>query len=113
MSGNGSSPGRRLALVCNRFGGAVAGGAELMMGELGHGLRDRGWDVDVVTSAARDLYTWKNDLPEGTSQEGGMRVTRFRTVVGTDRRARNRIGNRIGTGAPVPLADQYRWMNAG
>jgi len=83
------------------------------MGELGHGLRDRGWDVDVVTSAARDLYTWKNELPEGTSQEDGMCVTRFRTVVGTDRRARNRIGNRIGTGAPVPLADQYRWMNAG
>jgi glycosyltransferase involved in cell wall biosynthesis len=110
---NESSPGRRVALVCNRFGDGVAGGAELVMAELGRGLHERGWQVDVVTSAARDLYTWKNELPEGTSEEDGLRVLRFRTVLGGDRRARNRIGGLIGTGAPVPLADQYRWMNAG
>ena len=110
---NGSSPSRRVALVCNRFGEGVAGGAELVMAELGRGLSERGWNVDVITSAARDLYTWKNELPEGTSEEDGLRVKRFRTVIGDDRRARNRIGNLIGSGAPVPLADQYRWMNAG
>jgi glycosyltransferase involved in cell wall biosynthesis len=108
-----SSPGRRLALVCNRFGEGVAGGAELVMAELGHGLHDHRWNIDVVTSTARDLYTWRNELPEGLSVEDGLRVMRFRTVVGPDRRARSRIGNLIGTGAPVPLADQYRWMNAG
>src|SRR5262245_21781456 len=78
---NGSGPDRRLALVCNRFGEGVAGGAELVVGELGRGLRERGWAVDVVTSAARDLYTWKNELPEGESVEDGLRVLRFPTVV--------------------------------
>lgn len=105
--------GRRLALVCNRFGADVAGGAEMVVGELGQGLSRRGWDVDIVTSSARDLYTWKNELPEGESRQDGLRVLRFRTVVGPDRRERNRIGNLVGAGAPVALADQYRWMNAG
>lgn len=108
-----STPGRRLALVCNRFGADVAGGAEMVVGELGRGLAQRGWDVDIVTSAARDLYTWRNELPEGESREDGLRVLRFRTAVGADQRARNRIGNLVGAGAPVPLTDQYRWMNAG
>jgi glycosyltransferase involved in cell wall biosynthesis len=105
--------GRRVALVCNRFGPDVAGGAELVMAELGQGLHGRGWEVDVITSAARDLYTWRNELPEGTSVEAGLRVLRFRTVLGADQKARNRIGGLIGAGADVPLADQYRWMNAG
>jgi glycosyltransferase involved in cell wall biosynthesis len=110
---NGSAPDRRIALVCNRFGAGVAGGAELVLAELGRGLRDRGWGIDVVTSAARDLYTWKNELPEGTSLEDGLRVTRFRTFAGADKRARSRIGNLIGTGMPIPIEDQYRWMNGG
>src|SRR5205085_9622578 len=103
----------RLAIVCNRFGPEVAGGAEVAMAELGRGLAERGWDVDVVTSAARDLYTWRNELPEGESVEDGLRVLRFRTMPTDDHRTRNRIGNLIGAGARVSLDDQYRWMNRG
>jgi glycosyltransferase involved in cell wall biosynthesis len=110
---NGRGTNRRLALVCNRFGADVAGGAELVVGELGRGLGERGWDIDIVTSSARDLYTWKNELPEGESREDGLRVLRFRTVISPDKKTRNRIGNLVGMGAPVPLDDQYRWMNGG
>jgi glycosyltransferase involved in cell wall biosynthesis len=108
-----SRPGRRVALVCNRFGEDVAGGAELVMAELGRGLHDRGWEVDVVTSAARDLYTWKNEFSEGESIEDDLRVLRFHTVLAANARPRNRIGNQVGMGAAVPLDDQYRWMNGG
>jgi glycosyltransferase involved in cell wall biosynthesis len=107
---NGGGHGR-LALVCNRFGVDVAGGAELVIAELGRGLHERGWEVDVVTSAARDHYTWRNELPEGESAEDGLRVMRFPTVVDGGIRAHNRIGNLIGMGTTVPLADQYLWMN--
>jgi glycosyltransferase involved in cell wall biosynthesis len=110
---NGGSPDRRIALVCNRYGEGVAGGAEAVVAELGRGLLERGWNVDVVTSAARDLYTWKNELPEGESTEDGVRVLRFRTVMTSGDGERNRIGNLIGMGAPVSLTDQYRWMNGG
>jgi glycosyltransferase involved in cell wall biosynthesis len=104
---------RRIALVSNRFGEGVAGGAELVLNELGQGLRGRGWEVDVVSSAARDLYTWKNEFPEGESVEDGIRVLRFRADYDRNSRDRRRVGNRIGAGADVPLQDQYRWMNAG
>jgi glycosyltransferase involved in cell wall biosynthesis len=104
---------RRVALVCNRFGEMVAGGAEMLMRELGTGLHARGWRVDVITSAARDLYTWRNELPEGESIEDGLRVVRFRTQVSRSQRLRNHIGGAISAGESVSLDDQYRWMNGG
>jgi glycosyltransferase involved in cell wall biosynthesis len=110
-SGEGPDSGRRIALVCNRFGKDVAGGAEVVMRELGLGLRARGWEVDAIASAARDLYTWENEYTEGESEEDDLRVLRFRTVMTADQRDRERIGNLIGLGAPVPLSDQYRWIN--
>jgi glycosyltransferase involved in cell wall biosynthesis len=102
----------RLALVCNRFGSGAAGGAETMMAELGGGLRERGWDVDILTSTARDMYTWGKDLPEGDSVEMGLRVLRFDAVAG-HRADRRRLDGLISAGAAVSVPDQYRWMNAG
>jgi glycosyltransferase involved in cell wall biosynthesis len=99
--------------VANRFGDDVAGGAEMVIAELGRGLHGRGWQVDIITSSARDLYTWKNELPEGESVEHGLRVLRFETMQPTKARERNRIGNQIAAGATVSLTDQYRWMNYG
>lgn len=105
---------RRLALVCNRFGPDVAGGAEMVLSELGRGLHVRGWEVEVITSCARDLYTWKNELPEGESDEGGLRVLRFPAVYErATRQQRSRLGSLILMGADVPVDDQVRWMNAG
>jgi glycosyltransferase involved in cell wall biosynthesis len=108
-----AQPRGRLAFVANRFGDDVAGGAEMVIGELGRGLHGRGWQVDIITSSARDLYTWKNELPEGESVEHGLRVLRFETMQPTKARERNRIGNQIAAGATVSLTDQYRWMNYG
>jgi glycosyltransferase involved in cell wall biosynthesis len=105
---------RRLALVCNRFGDDVAGGAEIVLSELGRGLHARGWHVDVITSAARDLYTWRNELPGGESHEHGIRVLRFPAVYERETRSeRDRIGNLILAGVYVSVDDQVRWMNAG
>lgn len=110
IGNNVLSTGRRIALVCTRFGDGVAGGAEVLMKELGRGLSVRGWVVDVLASAARDHYTWKNEFREGESWEHDLRVIRFPTKRsrGPDR---ERIGHRIGFGAPVSLGEQYRWMN--
>ena len=45
----------RIALVCSRFGPDVVGGAETVMAELGRGLHERGRQVDVLTTTAKDL----------------------------------------------------------
>lgn len=104
----------RLAFVCNRFGDGVAGGAEMVVAELGYGLRARGWQVDVITSCARDLYTWRNELPAGESEEDGLRVLRFETVYERSTRAqRDRLGTMILSGADISIDDQCRWLNAG
>jgi glycosyltransferase involved in cell wall biosynthesis len=101
----------RIAVVCNRFGRDVAGGAEVVIRELGLGLRARGWQVDAIASAARDLYTWENEFKEGESIEDDLRVLRFRALVTEDKRDRERIGHLIGLGAPISLNDQFRWIN--
>jgi glycosyltransferase involved in cell wall biosynthesis len=114
LRGSGSiGVGRRVVLVCNRYGQGVAGGAEQVLSELGRGLQHRGWEVDVVASAARNHYTWENEFPLGESIEDGIRVLRFRAEYERRSRERQRIGDLIGAGAEVPVPDQYRWMNAG
>jgi glycosyltransferase involved in cell wall biosynthesis len=109
-----AGPDRRLALVCNRFGAGVAGGAEAVMSELGRGLHARGWQIDVITSRARDLYTWKNELPAGESVEEGLRILRFDAVYERATRAeRDRLGSLILMRADLSMEDQCRWLNAG
>jgi glycosyltransferase involved in cell wall biosynthesis len=105
---------RRVALVCSRFAPDVADGADSVLAELGRGLHTRGWHVDVLTSTARDQRTWRNELPEGESELAGLRVLRFRAAYERATSAtRDRIGDRILTGAEVSPDDQVRWLNAG
>lgn len=109
MSSNGKP--KRVALVPNRFGPNVPGGAEAVLTEMGRGLLQRGWEVDVITSAARDHVTWRNEFPVGESVEQGMHVHRFPTVVEPRRSRPDDIGRRILMGQPTSIDEQYRWIN--
>lgn len=111
-SARGAARGNRIALVCGRFGPDVVGGAESVIAELGTGLQQRGWRVDVLTTTARDGYSWANELPEGESTSREMRVLRFRTAPSRPS-VRRRLDRMIAIGAPVALPDQYRWINSG
>ena len=104
----------RLALVATRFGPGVIGGAEAVLSDLGKMLAGRSWEVDVLASAARDLYTWANELPAGVSQEDGLTVRRFPTVVDkADLKQREWIGRKIIMAWPTSLDEQYLWLNGG
>ena len=61
-----------------RFGDNVIGGAEAALREAAEGLAERGWEVDVLTTCARDYITWADHYPEGEDDLGGVRVRRFR-----------------------------------
>jgi len=63
-----------------RFGPGVLGGSEAVMGEAAQGLAARGHEVEVLTTCAVDHYSWENELPEGTSEEQGLLVSRFPVV---------------------------------
>ena len=67
-----------------RYGPDVIGGAELVLREVAHGLAARGWEVDVLTTCARDHHTWANHYPAGTTTDAKVTVRRFPVVNDTD-----------------------------
>lgn len=101
----------RLAIVPPRFGDDVIGGAEVALREAAEGLAERGWEVDVLTTCARDHFSWANEYPPGEEQVGKLRVLRFPTVLDTPRAERAWIHAAILRGEPIPVELQERWMN--
>jgi glycosyltransferase involved in cell wall biosynthesis len=101
----------RIGFVPSRFGADVVGGAEVVQQEMATGLQERGWNVEILTTCARDHFSWANEYPEGLSTEAGLSVRRFPAVVSTPRAERQILERRILDGGHLSLAEQYRWMN--
>ncbi len=100
-----------IAFVPPRYGPGVVGGAEVVFSEFAHGLADLGWDVEVLTTCARDHFTWANEFPPGTSTDGKITIRRFPTVLDTPGKDRDRLGNRMLAGERLTLDEQQRWAN--
>jgi len=66
----------KLAIVVQRYGADINGGAELHARYVAERL-SRHASVEVVTTCARDYVTWKNELPAGVEQINGIPVRRF------------------------------------
>jgi glycosyltransferase involved in cell wall biosynthesis len=73
----GPPPARlRLALVVQRYGPEIDGGAEHECRRVAEALLP--WhDVEVLTTCARDYLTWKNVYRPGVETDNGVRVRRF------------------------------------
>jgi glycosyltransferase involved in cell wall biosynthesis len=67
----------KLAVVVQRYGQGINGGAELHARYIAERLA-RVADVEVLTTCATDYVTWRNDLPEGVEQVDNVAVRRFR-----------------------------------
>ena len=66
----------KLAVVVQRYGADISGGAELHARYIAERL-SRHATVEVLTTCATDYITWKNDLPAGESTVNGVKVRRF------------------------------------
>jgi glycosyltransferase involved in cell wall biosynthesis len=66
----------RIAVVVQRYGAGILGGAETLAAVLS-GVLARHHDVEVLTTTAREYQEWRNVLPVGESEEEGVRVRRF------------------------------------
>ncbi len=66
----------KLAVVVQRYGADVNGGAELHARYIAERLA-RHADVEVLTTCARDYITWKNELTPGEERVHGVLVRRF------------------------------------
>jgi glycosyltransferase involved in cell wall biosynthesis len=102
----------RLALCPTRFGPGIVGGAEIVLRGMALRLRDRGWDVEILTTCATDHHTWENVLPAGVSIEDGLRVRRFPVVAGGGP-DRAELERRVLAGDRLTRAEQERWLHSG
>jgi glycosyltransferase involved in cell wall biosynthesis len=104
---------RTIALVPPRYGPDVVGGAELVLREVAHGLAARGWEVEVLTTTARDHHTWANHYPAATTHDGPVTVRRFPVVHDTSGADRAALVRTLAMGEAPTLTQQERWMNDG
>ena len=66
----------KLAIVVQRYGQAINGGAELHARYIAEHLA-RHADVEVVTTCATDYVTWRNELSAGVERVNNVSVRRF------------------------------------
>ena len=66
----------KLAIVVQRYGADISGGAELHARYIAERLSAH-VDVRVLTTCARDYLTWRNEFPSGTEYVNGIPVERF------------------------------------
>ncbi len=102
----------RVAFVSPRYGAEIVGGAEAVVRDTALGLRDRGWEVQVLTTCASNPYTWANDLPESAQSEEGILVRRFANVLNVSTSKEHAVHGRIYYGETPSLDDQLTWLNA-
>jgi len=101
----------RLLFVVPRYGVDVVGGSEAVMRETAHGFAARGWEVELLTTCARDHYTWRNEYPPGATSIDGIVVRRFEIEQETTMRGRAAIEARIQAGDQPPIDEQFAWLD--
>ena len=100
----------KLAVVAQRYGHVINGGAELHARYIAEHLAKHA-EVDVLTTCATDYVTWRNELPPGVERVNGIGVRRFRVKHERDPK---RFGERS---ARVfervhSLNDELEWLDA-
>jgi glycosyltransferase involved in cell wall biosynthesis len=100
----------KLAVVVQRYGADINGGAEQHARYVAEHLARR-HDVEVLTTCARDYVTWRNDLPAGREVVNGIPVRRFPV-------ARERVPEDFGRRSHVvfeethSVNDELRWLDS-
>ncbi|MGE3176749.1 MAG: glycosyltransferase family 4 protein [Vicinamibacterales bacterium] len=100
----------KLAVVVQRYGQAINGGAELHARYVAERLA-RHAEVEVLTTCATDYVTWRNELPPGVESLNGVQVRRFpvkheRNPLDFGRRSEHVFHRRHS------LADELEWLDS-
>jgi glycosyltransferase involved in cell wall biosynthesis len=100
----------KLAIVVQRYGADINGGAELHARYIAERL-SRHAAVEVVTTCARDYVTWKNELPAGVEKVNGIAVRRFPVA---HQRNPDEFGRRSARvfDKRHSVADELRWLES-
>ena len=100
----------KLAVVAQRYGQAINGGAELHARYIAEHLA-RHAEVEVLTTCATDYVTWRNELEPGVDRVNGVAVRRFRVTHERDPRLFSRRSTRV-FAQRHSIADELKWLDA-
>jgi len=100
----------KLAIVVQRYGADINGGAELHARYIAERLA-RHADVRVLTTCARDYVTWRNDLPAGSETVNGVVVERFPVARERDELDFGRRSTHVFT-RQHSLHDELEWLDS-
>ncbi len=102
----------RLALVSPRYAASAAGGAENLIQQWAEKLAARGHEIEVLTTCARNHFTWENHFSPGPGEVNGVRVNRF-PVNRRDTVLHQRIQEKISRAEDLSLAEEETWLDNG
>ena len=100
----------KLAVVVQRYGVDISGGAELEARLVAEHLA-RHATVQVLTTCARDYLQWKNELPAGAEEVRGVSVRRFPVSRSRNLEEFARHSNRV-FDEPHSIADELTWLRS-
>ncbi|MEZ5316463.1 MAG: glycosyltransferase family 4 protein [Vicinamibacterales bacterium] len=100
----------KLAIVVQRYGADISGGAELHARYIAEHLA-RHADVQVLTTCATDYITWRNELPAGEETINGVPVRRFPVSRPRDTREFGRLSAAV-FDRTHSMAEELRWLDA-
>ncbi|WP_316798851.1 glycosyltransferase family 4 protein [Pedobacter frigidisoli] len=85
---------KKIAIVVQRYGLEVNGGAEYHCRILAEKLNPL-FDLEVITSCAKDYTTWRNEYQPGVSSVNGVKVRRFEVVQERNKKKTQSIERRL------------------
>jgi glycosyltransferase involved in cell wall biosynthesis len=100
----------KLAIVVQRYGADINGGAELHARYIAERLSQHA-DVEVLTTCARDYVTWRDEYPAGTERINGVAVRRFPVDHERDIHVFARLSDRV-FGQQHSYLDELHWLDA-
>jgi glycosyltransferase involved in cell wall biosynthesis len=100
----------KIAIVVQRYGADINGGAELHARYIAERLSQR-VDIEVLTTCASDYITWRNALPAGVESVNGVTVRRFPVVRERDPAEFGRISDRV-FNALHSIRDELTWLDS-
>jgi glycosyltransferase involved in cell wall biosynthesis len=100
----------KVAVVVQRYGHAVNGGAELHARYIAEHLARHG-QVEVLTTCATDYVTWRNELTAGVEQVNGVQVRRFKVKHERDPLVFAKRSDRVFE-QRHSLGDELDWLDA-
>jgi glycosyltransferase involved in cell wall biosynthesis len=99
----------KLAVVVQRYGADISGGAELHARYVAEHLSQHA-QVEVLTTCARDYVTWRDDYPAGPQVVNDVPVRRFRVDQERDAVDFGRWSNRV-FHHPHSYLDELKWLD--